>query len=130
MVVVVVGPIDHDDIVARVDAALATRTGGARPERIGPVREVVSDATTIRPIEQAHFARGWRAGGLHSDDRYGLAVATQLLGGGWSSRLFQEVRESGGSATPSSPQLAPLSTPARCRSMPQPPPIVWPNSGR
>ena len=96
MVVVVVGPIDHDDIVARVDAALVTRTGGARPERIGPGREVVPDATTVRPIEQAHFARGWRAGGLHSDDRYGLAVATQLLGGGWSSRLFQEVREKRG----------------------------------
>ena len=42
-----------------------------------------------------HLAQGWRTGGLHSPDRYALAVATQVLGGGWSSRLFQEVRGSG-----------------------------------
>ena len=42
-----------------------------------------------------HLAQGWRTGGLHSPDRYALAVATQVLGGGWSSRLFQEVREAG-----------------------------------
>ncbi len=96
MVVAVVGPVDHDDIVARVDAALAGRMGGSAPERVAPGNEIIPDVTTTRPIEQAHYAKGWRSGGLHSDDRYGLAVATQLLGGGWSSRLFQEVREKRG----------------------------------
>ena len=96
MVVAVVGPVDHDDIVARVDAALAGRMGGSAPERVAPGTEIIPDVTTTRPIEQAHYAKGWRSGGLHSDDRYGLAVATQLLGGGWSSRLFQEVREKRG----------------------------------
>ena len=96
MVLAVVGPVDHDDIVARVDTALASRGGGARPDRVRPGNEVIPDVVTQRPIEQAHFAKGWRSGGLHSDDRYGLAVATQLLGGGWSSRLFQEVREKRG----------------------------------
>ena len=96
MVVAVVGPVDHDDIVARVDAALATRGGGAAPVRVQPSDEIVPDVVTPRPIEQAHYAKGWRSGGLHSDDRYALAVATQLLGGGWSSRLFQEVREKRG----------------------------------
>lgn len=96
IVVSVVGPVDHDQIVARVDAALAGRTGGAAPERTAPGGEVVADTSTGRSIEQAHFAKGWRSGGLHSPDRYALAVATQLLGGGWSSRLFQEVREKRG----------------------------------
>ena len=93
MVLAVVGPVDHDEIVARVDGALASRGGGSRPERVSPGNEVIPDVTTDRRIEQTHFAKGWRSGGLHSPDRYALAVATQLLGGGWSSRLFQEVRE-------------------------------------
>ena len=42
-----------------------------------------------------HLAQGWHRW-LHSPDRYALAVATQVLGGGWSSRLFQEVREKRG----------------------------------
>ncbi len=96
VVVAVVGPIEHDEIVARVDAALGGRGGGAAPERVAPLDEVVPDVSTYRGIEQAHFAKGWRSAGLHSPDRYALAVATQLLGGGWSSRLFQEVREKRG----------------------------------
>lgn len=96
IVVSVVGPIDHDEIVDRVDAALAGRVGGGTPERIAPGDDVVADVARPRAIEQAHFAQGWRSAGLHSPDRYALAVATQLLGGGWSSRLFQEVREKRG----------------------------------
>ena len=96
MVIAVVGAVDHDDIVARVDTALAGRGGGSQPVRVPPGSAVVADTFTGRPIEQAHFTKGWRAGGLHDDDRYTLAVATQLLGGGWSSRLFQEVREKRG----------------------------------
>jgi len=96
IVVAVVGPIEHDEIVARVDAALGGRSGGEAPARIEPVDAEASDTSTYRSIEQAHFARGWRSPGLHSPDRYALAVATQLLGGGWSSRLFREVREKRG----------------------------------
>jgi len=96
IVISVVGPIDHDQLVERIDSALSTRGGGERPTRVAPDGSVAPDAVTNRSIEQAHYARGWRCGGLHSPDRYALAVATQLLGGGWSSRLFQEVREKRG----------------------------------
>ncbi len=96
IVVAVVGPVEHDEIVARVDVALAGRSGGGAPARIAPLDAVVSDSSTYRSIEQAHFAKGWRSPGLHSPDRYTLAVAAQLLGGGWSSRLFREIREKRG----------------------------------
>lgn len=96
MVLAVVGPVGHDEIVTRVDVALANRSGGSRPDRVRPGPDIVHEVVTERPIEQAHLAKGWRSGGLHSDDRFALAVATQLLGGGWSSRLFQEVREKRG----------------------------------
>ena len=96
MVIAVVGPVDHDEIVARVDTALVAVGEGERPVRVAPPPEIVPELVTPRPIEQMHFAQGWRTGGLHSPDRYALAVATQVLGGGWSSRLFQEVREKRG----------------------------------
>jgi len=99
MVFAVVGPVDHDEIVARVDRALSSRTSiekPGRPERVTPGTDVVPEVVNTRPIEQSHFLQGWRTGGLGSDDRYAMAVAAQLLGGGWSSRLFQEVREKRG----------------------------------
>jgi predicted Zn-dependent peptidase len=48
------------------------------------------------PTEQAHVALGWRAVDHFDDDRYPLMVANQILGGGMSSRLFQQVREERG----------------------------------
>jgi predicted Zn-dependent peptidase len=50
----------------------------------------------VRNIEQAHVALGWRGLDQFDDDRFALAVANQLIGGGWSSRLFQEIREKRG----------------------------------
>ena len=96
IVIAVVGPVDHDQLVERIDGALSGRDGGHAPVRVAPDATVAADTVTNRSIEQAHYARGWRSAGQHSDDRYALAVATQLLGGGWSSRLFQEVREKRG----------------------------------
>jgi predicted Zn-dependent peptidase len=46
--------------------------------------------------EQVHLAMGWRGVDHFDDDRYALSVANQILGGGMSSRLFQEIREERG----------------------------------
>ena len=51
---------------------------------------------TTRPTEQAHVVVGTRALTRDDDDRFALAVLNQLLGGGMSSRLFQEIREKRG----------------------------------
>ncbi len=96
LVVSVVGNIDHDDVVSRVDGMLSSLAAGKRTERTAPDEARSADLFTARPIEQSHVAQGWRAPSQQSDDRYVLAVASQLLGGGWSSRLFQEIREKRG----------------------------------
>lgn len=93
MVVSVVGPVDHQRVVDHIERRLHGRGSGQAPVRQAPAPATGSLVETHRPIEQVHYAKGWRTPGLHSADRYSLAVATQLLGGGWSSRLFQEVRE-------------------------------------
>ena len=51
-----------------------------------------------RPTEQAHVVVGMRSIPQLDPDRYALTVLNQALGGGMSSRLFQEVREERGLA--------------------------------
>ena len=96
IVVAVVGPVDHDEICARVDRGLGALGVGAPPIRIAPGMPVREEFKVRRDIEQAHVTLGWRALDQFDDDRFALAVANQLIGGGWSSRLFQEIREKRG----------------------------------
>jgi predicted Zn-dependent peptidase len=49
-----------------------------------------------RTTEQAHLVVGMRSLDRHDDDRFALSVLNQILGGGMSSRLFQEIREKRG----------------------------------
>ena len=95
LVVVAAGDLDHDEVVAGVEAGFPTeRDGGRSPERRAAGRRAGSSALVLsRPTEQAHLTFGWRAFDLHDPDRYALAVLNQVLGGGMSSRLFQEIRE-------------------------------------
>jgi len=99
VVVAAAGNLDHDDVVALVEAGLV-RADGARPSRAGwpGAPAPASLAVLSRDTEQAHAVLGMR--GLRRDDpdRYALGVLTQALGGGMSSRLFQEVREKRGLA--------------------------------
>jgi predicted Zn-dependent peptidase len=99
VVVAVAGNVDHDDVVARVRAGLPA-TGGERPPRVngadhGPPSEF---ARVDRPLEQSHVVLGARALRRDDPDRFALSVVDQVLGGGMSSRLFQEVREKRGLA--------------------------------
>jgi predicted Zn-dependent peptidase len=99
VVVAVAGNVDHDDVVAQVEAALP-RGDRDRPAR-GDLTEAEQPerlALVDRPHEQAHVVLGTRALRRDDPDRYALAVLDQVLGGGMSSRLFQEVREKRGLA--------------------------------
>jgi predicted Zn-dependent peptidase len=96
LVVTAAGNLDHDEIAAAFGASLAAPAGGTPPERTAPSeppRPVVLDADAT---EQAHVAMGWWGVDNDDEDRYALMVANQVLGGGMSSRLFQEVREERG----------------------------------
>jgi len=98
LVVAVVGPVDHDDVVARVTDRFPSGRSDGLVARRAPEDEVVPVTTIDRPGEQTHVALGWRSLPAGHPDRYALAVANQVLGGGLSSRLFQEIREKRGLA--------------------------------
>ena len=118
MVVAAAGSLDHDAVVADVAAAFA-REGAlddaprddaapapvAVPAPRAPVtprgaapRARAEVVVEQRPAEQANVVLGVPALSRHDDRRYALAVANAVLGGGMSSRLFQEVREERGLA--------------------------------
>jgi predicted Zn-dependent peptidase len=105
LVIAVAGNLEHERVVELVGGAFehAGLLGGP-PEptdvrRGGPVASL--PATTMvhgKDTEQAHFVLGGRGLPRHDDRRFALGVLNQALGGGMSSRLFQEIREKRGLA--------------------------------
>ncbi|MFN2539045.1 MAG: M16 family metallopeptidase [Mycobacteriales bacterium] len=98
MVVSVAGNIDHDrvvDLVAEAFGALpGAEPGGLRaPSPPVPLSGAVVED---RPTEQAHLVLGTHALPRDHDLRWALSVLNTGLGGGMSSRLFQEIREKRG----------------------------------
>jgi predicted Zn-dependent peptidase len=98
LVVAAAGDVDHDRLALEVGARFAERSGGTKPVRIAP--DHPGDGLTVheRATEQVHLVVGVRCPGRHSPERWPLAVLNHVLGGGISSRLFQEVRERRGLA--------------------------------
>ncbi len=91
------GRVEHDALVAAVADRLTVQ-GGGPPRRRSP--RVPAERLTVRrhPTEQAHLAIGIPWITRHDPDRRAATVLTHILGGGASSRLFQEVRERRGLA--------------------------------
>ena len=106
MVVAAAGNLEHDRIVELVGAALASASrarAGARavpPRTSTGVRPDRTGALGLQPdeSEQAHVMLGVPTAGRHAHTRPVLAVLNAALGGGLSSRLFQQVREQRGLA--------------------------------
>ncbi|HEX6238447.1 MAG TPA: pitrilysin family protein [Acidimicrobiales bacterium] len=96
LAVVAAGDVDHDGLAAAFDASLGHLGGGRRPERQLPTAPPAPLSALADRTEQVHVALGWRGVDHWDEDRYAFAVANQILGGGMSSRLFQEVREERG----------------------------------
>jgi predicted Zn-dependent peptidase len=107
LVITVAGAVNHDELVTGVIAALEAakwdlKTAAApvgRREASGAVIERGSALVVLsRPIEQANVLIGVPGLSAVDDRRQVLAVLNSVLGGGMSSRLFQEIREKRGLA--------------------------------
>ena len=98
VVLAAAGNLTHEDVVSLVEARFPER-GDSRPARNGAALGPSAPLAVItRPTEQAHVVVGFRAVPALDPDRYALTVVNQALGGGMSSRLFQEIRETRGLA--------------------------------
>jgi predicted Zn-dependent peptidase len=97
-VVAVAGAVDPDEVVRLVEEAFAPMPCGdgrvARSAPGGPGGDLVE----IDDTEQVHMLIGGRSIARLDPDREALDVVNHVLGGGLSSRLFDEIRERRGLA--------------------------------
>jgi predicted Zn-dependent peptidase len=90
------GALDHDRVAAQCERLFSGVAGNGERDPISPpsVNPVVLNYE--KPLEQAHICLGGPAIGVTHPLRYAGYVLNTALGGGMSSRLFQEVREKRG----------------------------------
>ena len=106
IVIAAAGNLDHNAVVRRVRAALAGTpldTPAAQPaahRASTPFVPLRGRQVTVsnKDTEQAHVVVGGAGIARLDDRRFALSVLNNVLGGGMSSRLFQEIREQRGLA--------------------------------
>jgi predicted Zn-dependent peptidase len=103
MVVSVAGNLDHERTLAMVAGAFVERLapgGEPFPIRAGDYAYPPSPGIVVsnRPTEQANVVLGTVGVSRQDPRRFALGVLSSALGGGMSSRLFQEIREKRGLA--------------------------------
>ncbi|GLQ52919.1 M16 family metallopeptidase [Devosia nitrariae] len=95
MTMAAAGNVDHDELVRVAGERFSDLkpNGAPAPQRAeykGGEERLVSDH------EQAHIVLGFEGRAYNSDGFYAAQILASILGGGMSSRLFQEVREKRG----------------------------------
>ncbi|MCL3778696.1 MULTISPECIES: pitrilysin family protein [unclassified Actinomyces] len=107
LVVAVAGAVDHEQVCERVAQDLAaagwdaSASAAPRERRFEtePLTALdVQDVTIERDSEQSHVYLACQGIAVRDERRWPMSVLTTILGGGMSSRLFQEVREKRGLA--------------------------------
>lgn len=107
LVITAAGGIDHDELVSLVvqnlelagwDLSKRATPRQWRTQLLNPAHARATSKIVNRPIAQANILFG-NPGVVASDEsRYAMAILNTVLGGGMSSRLFQEIREKRGLA--------------------------------
>lgn len=89
------GAINHEDFVSRVAQAFGAMPSD-KPRQAKPADYKGGEFRTDKDLEQSHIVLGFQGPSRLENDYYAAQVLATLLGGGMSSRLFQEVREKRG----------------------------------
>jgi predicted Zn-dependent peptidase len=93
MVVVAAGDIKHDVFVRDVEKRLGTFRSKSDSVMPQYAQYVGGDFREQRDLMDAQIVLGFEGRAYHVRDFYASQVLSMILGGGMSSRLFQEVRE-------------------------------------
>ncbi len=95
MVLAAAGAVEHEALVRLASEAFATLGPGGR-EALEPACYAGGDFRETKDLEQVHIAMALPGLTYDDPDFYAAQVMATVLGGGMSSRLFQEVREKRG----------------------------------
>lgn len=95
MVLSAAGAVSHDDLVSQ-----ASDTFGKFSSADAPVAQPAiytgGEELLKRDIQEAQIVLGFEGRAYHAKDFYASQLLAMILGGGMSSRLFQEIREKRG----------------------------------
>ena len=97
MILVGAGRIEHQALTTLAADAFSGLSPGEEPTA-EPTRYEGGEFRENRDLEQAHVVLGFAGISYEDPDFHAASVLSTLLGGGMSSRLFQEVREKRGLA--------------------------------
>ena len=95
MILSAAGAINHEEIVRQAEELF----GGMQNKPSEPVTQAQfsgGERRQSKDLEQAHFALAFESPGYRDDRIYTAQIYASALGGGMSSRLFQEIRETRG----------------------------------
>ena len=95
LVVAAAGAIDHEELAAMAEEGLTgvEKQPGGEPER---ARYRGGEKREVRELMEAQIVFGFGGREITSPDYYTAQILAMAMGGGMSSRLFQEVREKRG----------------------------------
>ena len=97
MVVSAVGALSHETLLQLVEEKF-TSLGAVAQEKTEQAIFTGGTQQEARELDQVHLTYGWNGVSFADDDYYAMQVFATILGGGMSSRLFQEIREKRGLA--------------------------------
>ena len=92
MVLAAAGAVDHAALVAEAERRLSSLPSDATPTPQNAIY-VGGRRQSAKPFEQTHLMIALEAPAYHQPDYFKSQILAGALGGGMSSRLFQEVRE-------------------------------------
>ena len=95
MVISAAGKVDHEKFVDAIQASCTNLPNGKTKNREKAIYSA-GEYREQKKLEQIHLLIGFEGIDYHNEDYYSLLIFSSLLGGGMSSRLFQEIREKRG----------------------------------
>jgi predicted Zn-dependent peptidase len=95
IVVCATGNVDHGKFVREVEGLFGGIASGSGPQRQPPAFASLAH-TEDKPLDQTHVVLSFAAPNFRDPKVHAMQVMSNILGGGMSSRLFQEVREKRG----------------------------------
>ena len=96
MILSAAGAVDHDALVKQAEALFGHLAKHETSNVIVPARFQGGEKRELKTLEQVHFALAFEGPDYRGADIYTAQVYATAMGGGMSSRLFQEIRENRG----------------------------------
>lgn len=98
IVVSVAGSFDEDEIIEYFSSHFEGLRSEQRKDEKGELNAKTGLKTIVKDIEQAHIAMGIETVPGRDERKYCISLLNTIMGGGMSSRLFQQIREKKGLA--------------------------------